>query len=94
MSQVVQTIWKQITIQTKMRVGAREPKIVGENELVFKVHSKPLRYISVRYDKGDDAYTVEYFRLKRNTYERTTLTEQSLVYVDSLNLVIDGMVNQ
>lgn len=86
--------WKQISIQTKMACGARQPTRHGDNELTFKVHSKPYRFIRVEYKPGLDLYDVEYFRIKRGSYERVSIESLEGVYADMLSEVIYRMVNK
>jgi hypothetical protein len=86
--------WRQISIATKMACGAREPSRNGENELNFKVHSKPYRYIKVEYLPGLDLYEVEYYRIKRGSYERVSLEVANDVYADMLSEIIYHMVNK
>jgi len=88
-----QIAWKQISTWTKMACGAREAK-ASENELTFKVHSKPMRFIQVAYQAGLDLYAVEYFRIKRGSYQRVTLESLEGVYADQLSETIYHMVNK
>lgn len=89
-----QVAWKQISIQTKMACGARDATSHGENELTFKVGRKPYRFIRVEYKPGLDLYDVEYFRIKRGSYERVTIESLEMVYADQLSEVIYRMVNK
>jgi len=89
-----QITWKQISIRTKMAVGAREARLSDANTLRFKVHNKPLRFIQVAYLPGQDAYDVEYYRMKRGSYEKVTMGQCSGVYAGELNQTIYSMVNK
>lgn len=94
---IINTIWKQISVQTKMAVGARQVTVVGsddEYKISFKVHSKPYRFIEVEYDYSMDLYNVEYFRLKRNDFSRISLEKTEQVYADQLSEIIYHMVNK
>lgn len=91
-----QIAWKQISIPTKMACGAREARQSTESKLVFKVHSKPMRYIEVEYVPGLDLYKVRYFRVKRGRgyREQVTLEECEGVYADMLSDIIYHMVSK
>ena len=86
--------WSQISIQTKMACGARQASRSGDNTLNFRVHSKPYRFIKVEYNHGSDLYNVEYFRVKRGSYEHITLEALNDVYCDQLSELIYHMVNK
>lgn len=53
-----------------------------------------MRYIWVTYEAGQDLYTVEYFRVKRNDYAHITLEKMEGVYCDMLSEVVYSMVNK
>ena len=92
-NEVVQTIWRQISIHTKMACGVRD-MISRGNELKFKVHSKPMRYVRVEYMPGPDLYDVEYFRLKRGSLDKVSMESAEGVYADMLSELIYDMVNK
>lgn len=89
-----QIAWRQISVHTLMACGAREPVQVNEDTLRFKVESKPMRYVRVVYCPGLDAYTVEYYRLKRSDYSEVSLARYTEVYAENLSEVIYGAVNR
>ncbi len=93
MRTAAQIIWSQISIRTKMACGAREAKTSTERKVTFKVGGLPMRYVSVEHN-GRDTYDVEYFRLKRGSYDRVELEGATDVYVDCLNETLCGMVNK
>ena len=87
------TTWKQISIHTKMACGARKAIAKDENTLVFQVGGKPMRYIEVALNCGQDLYEVEYYRIKRGKYERISLEKHEMVGCEMLNELIYNMVN-
>lgn len=88
-----QIIWSQISIHTKMACGAREARASSENKLTFKVGGLPMRYITIALN-SHDTYDVEYFRVKRGSYDRVSLEESTDVYAESLNETLYQMVNK
>lgn len=89
---IANTIWKQLTVHTKMAIGAREPS-AGPASLKLKVGGKPMRYIEIELDRGHDLYNVHFFRLKRNDYSLVTLAKMKGVGVGELNSVVYDMVH-
>ena len=90
MSEVADTIWRQISVQTKMAVGARSP-YADDDSVTFKVHSKPRRYIIVALTPRD-TYRVRHMRLDRRNRPVELGTHED-VYVDTLNEVIYRLVH-
>ena len=89
----VNVCWKQISIPTKMACGAREAYRTERGTLRFRVESKPLRFIEVSLN-GLDLYEVEYYRLKRGSYEKVSIDGEADVDCESLSETIYGMVNR
>lgn len=90
---VANTIWKQIPMTTKMAVGARKPIADSDKKsLKFQVLRAPMRFVMVTLDPSD-TYTVEFFRLKKNNYQKVTLGKQSGVYAEDLGHIIYGLTH-
>lgn len=85
-------IWKQLQMTTKMAVGAREA-VLTKKGIKFKVERKPFRYISIDVN-SKDLYDVEYFRLKRKTYQKVSIKKKKDVPVENLNSVVYALVNK
>lgn len=89
----VNVAWRQVPVMTKMACGARSPRRTSDGKLIFKVHSKPQRWIEVALN-GLDLYNVCYFRLKRGSLERIELESVDDLYADMLGETIYHMVNK
>ncbi len=89
----VNICWKQISISTKMACGARNATRTTTGNLRFQVESKPHRYIEISLN-GLDLYEVEYYRLKRGTYEKVSIEGEADVYAENLSELIYHMVNR
>ena len=76
-----------------MACGARGARSNSENELVFKVHSKPMRYIMVTLN-AQDLYDVEYFRLKRGSGDKVSMKSANGIFNDQLSEIIYDFVNK
>lgn len=89
MSQIAQTTWNQITVGTKMSIGARQPT-ANDNQLFFMVanHDRKLRFrkIEVTLDPSD-TYTVKMWTFSKDC-ELACTNEASNVYCDNLNAVL------
>jgi hypothetical protein len=105
MSQITGTIFKQITIGTKMACGARD--FVGGDDcsiegickgmpfLWFRVGgNRKLQKIVVAYDRRTDAYNILFIDINRKTYQTTIVEFAEEVYVENMNEVIYRMVNK
>lgn len=85
-----QTTWRQISITTKMACGARQPMLVGDSAIKFKVGGR-MRWVEIELD-ASDTYTARLVRITRN-YERIVVEECSHVYADSLSAVVYSLCN-
>jgi hypothetical protein len=90
---VANTIWRQISLGTKMACGARE-QMGDADSLTFRVTiSRGVTHkVKVQYNKGADDYTVILYRIRG-----TNVTEQEKhkgVYCDNLSDVIYRMCNK
>lgn len=87
------TIWDQISTETKMACGARQPVADGSDYLHFQVGGSALRKIVVKLN-GLDLYDVELVNINRRTCEVKTM--RSVQNVDAANLseTIYRMVNR
>ena len=96
--EVAKTIMKQITIQTKLACGFREPSVIGigdpKHGLQFRVGAGSKRqYIKVVLEPSD-TYTVICYRLKRVTNEHVDIEIADDVYCDNLSEIIYHLVNK
>lgn len=87
-----QIAWKQISVMTKMAVGARQA-VLTETGCRFKV-LRTMRYVEVTYEAGSDLYTVEFYRVKRGSYQRVDLGSHSGVYADMLSDIVYSLCHQ
>jgi len=93
--EIANTIWHQITVATKMAVGARQAEATKNGLRFVAGGGSPKKWITVRLTAADE-YDVEYVRsgTSRNAYEPTTLAKVEGIYVDQLNDIIYDMVNK
>lgn len=87
-----QTAWTLISIATKMACGARAATCMGENKLQFKVERRPYRFVCVEFVPGH--YNVEYFRLKRGSFQKVSIQKSEGVLAGMLSELIRSMVNR
>ena len=87
-----QIAWKQISVSTKMAVGARQACLT-DSGCRFKV-LRTSRYVEVTYEPGLDLYSVDFFRIKRGTQERIALGSHSGVYADMLSDIVYSLCHQ
>ncbi len=92
MTHTGQIAWKQISVMTKMAVGARQACLT-ETGCRFKV-LRSMRYVEVTYVAGLDLYTVDFFRVKRGTQERISLGNHEGVYADMLSDIVYSLCHQ
>lgn len=92
--QVAQTIWRQISMSTKMACGARQP-VGGGNKLHFNVtiHPNQTHKIEVTYEVGLDLYTVKLWKIPRMK-SPFVVEQETMVYADQLSDVIYRMCNK
>ena len=89
------TIWGQISMATKMAVGAREVAVDDKKGyLHFRVTKKhgDFRKIVVQLTPMD-TYDVKLVKMKRGTYEPITEYEATDIYAESLSEIIYDMVH-
>lgn len=82
-----QIIWQQITIPTKMTVGAHQP-IVFKNTLTFKVKVKcnQAHWIEVQYNPETDNYNITLIHIRK--WKRTEPKSCKNIGVENLNQTI------
>jgi len=90
---VADTIWKQISMGTKMSVGARQP-VGGGNKIHFFVGRGKKNKIEVEYNPGQDLYTVNLWEFSRGMMDQKIVQSTDMVYADMLDDVIYRMVNR
>jgi hypothetical protein len=90
MNTIPQTIYSQISISTKMSVGARKP-IGGSNYLIFDVLTGSQHKVKITLNSLD-LYDVQRLRIRK--HEVIVVEELNNVYADQLNDVIYGFVNK
>ena len=92
MSQVAETIWGQISRNTKMACGARQP-MSDKDRLVFCVTIQPnaKHKIEVTLDPAD-TYTVKLYKIRGTKV--TIEKENESVYCENLSDVIYSMCNK
>lgn len=90
---VANTIWAQITRDTKMACGARNP-MGDEKSLTFKVTiTKGQDHrVKVEYNRGTDDYTLILYHIRGTTVKEPEKHEN--VGVERLNDVIYRMCNK
>ena len=79
-------------MMTKMAVGARKA-VLTDSGCRFKV-LRSMRYVEVTYEAGPDLYSVDFFRVKRTTYEQISLGDVTGVYADQLSDIVYSLCHQ
>jgi hypothetical protein len=92
--EIANTIWHQITVDTKMACGARQAEATKNGLRFVSGGGSPKKWITVTLTPADE-YDVKYVRsgTSRNSYEPTVLAKVEGIYVDQLNEIIYDMVN-
>jgi hypothetical protein len=89
--QVLNTIWKQINIGTKLACGARNPTACSNGALQFQVE-RGGKYMFVEL-LPSDTYKVTLKRFRKGC-DTKVLEEKEDVYCDQLSEIIYHMVNK
>lgn len=87
------TIWKQISIMTKMACGMRDPKLL-DSGLSVKVGGR-MTWIEITLTPAD-TYTVELVKISKRQGRQVRLVPESFsdVYCDQLSEIVYAMVNK
>lgn len=105
MSQITETIYRQITLGTKMACGARD-FVSGDDCAIdgickgmpflwFRVGgNRKLQKVVVALNLATDTYNILFIDINRKTCACTTLEQAEDIYVENMNDVIYRMVNK